>query len=234
MPRIVCVSDTHMAKPELPAGDILIHSGDLTSRGTQAETVEMLEWLAEHPHAHKILVAGNHDFFFDKDAPASYRSWSLARTRDPNDVLADYPNITYLQDGAADAGGLKLYGSPWQPYYFGWAFNYPEFDDQPFARRLWSKIPTGTQILVTHTPPLGVLDSTYPNDSRKGCPELLKRLGFLTSLRLHAFGHIHEAYGRSGSSNLTFVNASIMTREYQPLNAPIVVDLETHPTTSRH
>ena len=41
--------------------DILVHSGDFTEDGTEAEALEFLEWFTSLPHAHKILVAGNHD-----------------------------------------------------------------------------------------------------------------------------------------------------------------------------
>ena len=32
---------------------------------------------------------------------------------------------TYLQDAAATIEGLKVYGTPWQPWFYDWAFNAP-------------------------------------------------------------------------------------------------------------
>lgn len=64
--RFVCISDTHDHKVELPAGDVLIHAGDLTNSGTTKDIQAQLDWLESLPgFKYKILVAGNHDSFFD-------------------------------------------------------------------------------------------------------------------------------------------------------------------------
>ena len=43
--KIVMVSDTHGAHPALPAGDMLVHCGDLTHFGSFAELRAEVEWL---------------------------------------------------------------------------------------------------------------------------------------------------------------------------------------------
>ena len=71
--RLVIISDTHGFESmltdgrELPPGDVLIHCGDfaVTPR-FDGMTVEQGQrrfdaWLARQPHAHKIVIAGNHD-----------------------------------------------------------------------------------------------------------------------------------------------------------------------------
>ena len=65
--RIVCISDTHNRFRELtiPEGDILIHAGDITSRGYVAELKDFNEWLITLPHEHKVVIAGNHELSFD-------------------------------------------------------------------------------------------------------------------------------------------------------------------------
>ena len=48
MPRIVAIADTHLYHedlPELPAGDILIHAGDLLQRGDLEELERGLSFL---------------------------------------------------------------------------------------------------------------------------------------------------------------------------------------------
>ena len=62
--RFVCVSDTHNASPEtgafkLPKGDVLIHAGDLTKQGTQAELRRALDWIERADFEAKIVIAGN-------------------------------------------------------------------------------------------------------------------------------------------------------------------------------
>lgn len=66
--KIICIGDTHNKHKELivPIGDVIIHAGDFTESGTRRETLDFLRWFAELPHPHKILIAGNHDFFFGK------------------------------------------------------------------------------------------------------------------------------------------------------------------------
>ena len=48
MPKIVCLSDTHNCNEQIkvPDGDILIHAGDATIRGTQNEVEKFLVWFA--------------------------------------------------------------------------------------------------------------------------------------------------------------------------------------------
>lgn len=58
-------------------------------------------------------------------------------------------SITYLQGSAVEIEGLKIYGSPWQPEFQGWAFNLPR---GPRLREKWRLIPEGLDILVTHGP----------------------------------------------------------------------------------
>ena len=56
--RIVCISDSHNATPKLPAGDVLIHAGDLTKAGTLAELRKTVAWLEAAPFEAKIVIAG--------------------------------------------------------------------------------------------------------------------------------------------------------------------------------
>lgn len=235
--RIVCISDTHTygEHVDVPEGDVLIHSGDHTFRGTYGEVHASLKWLESLPHKHKVVIAGNHDFYFDERFPNGhlFRGWTIDRKGTVAELLAEFPSVTYLQDSGVMIDGVKFWGSPWQPAFYGWAFNFPENDDHAAALAKWSEIPDDTQVLVTHGPPAGVLDKVYSwnGDSRAGCPALMERVFKLAKLRLHAFGHLHESYGRaeyvnqSDGADLTFVNAAINTREYEPTNKPIIVDL---------
>lgn len=66
--RVVCISDTHSQTVPIPKGDILIHAGDLTDSGTASDIQEQLDWLKSQPHPVKVVIAGNHDSWFDKRA----------------------------------------------------------------------------------------------------------------------------------------------------------------------
>ena len=48
--------------------------------------------------------------------------------------------------------GVKVYGSPWQPWFGGWAFN---LERGPDIAAKWALIPDDTDVLLTHGPPAG-------------------------------------------------------------------------------
>lgn len=61
--RFVCISDTHGYTPseagfKLPAGDVLIHAGDLTNKGSLAELRRTMDWISKTNFEVKIIVAG--------------------------------------------------------------------------------------------------------------------------------------------------------------------------------
>jgi predicted phosphohydrolase len=218
------MSDTHTYGRllDVPEGDVLLHAGDLTLRGTQAETKAALTWVASLPHAVKLFCAGNHDWFFDENAPRRFRSWSLYHHYSVEQMHSQFPGVTYLKDASLNVGGLTFYGTPWQPAFEDWAFNLPR-DDRKLVEK-WSRIPTDTGVLVVHGPPMGILDRTTSGE-HVGCALLAERLAELHSLRLCVFGHVHESYGVEHRSGVTFVNASICDADYKPVNTPIVVDV---------
>jgi GNAT superfamily N-acetyltransferase len=217
MPKIVCLSDTHNCNHEIkvPDGDILIHAGDATVRGTLPEVEDFLTWFSGLPHRHKIFVAGNHDWLFEIDN-------RLAR------LLAAHFKIKYLQDSFVEIEGLKIYGAPWQPRFYDWAFN---LDRGAEMAAKWHLIPADIDVLITHGPPHGILDEV-PNKHRRenaGCEELrlrVEEISRLNKLKLHVFGHIHCGYGQSEEFGVKFVNASVCDESYAPSQPPIVLELE--------
>mgnify|MGYP000880105010 CR=1 FL=1 len=204
--RVVCVSDMHGRHRDLavPEGDLLLCAGDISLRGEESVVRDFDRWMGEQPHRHKIVIAGNHDLCFER-GPAA-RRW-LMHTR-------------YLQDELAVVEGLRVWGSPWQPWFLDWAFNLARGEA---LREKWDMIPDGTDILLTHGPPFGVLDRTVRGES-VGCEELLAAVRRVRP-RLHVFGHIHEGYGVSEAEGTLFVNASSCDVRYRAVQAPVVVDL---------
>lgn len=204
--RVVLLSDTHGHHDsiDIPDGDILIHAGDFSSHGSIDEQELFDAFLGTLPHSHKIVVAGNHD-------------WSL--------VGVEYPELwfqhaIYLQDDSVVIGGMKFYGSPWQPEFFDWAFNLPRGEA---LRERWDKIPDDTDVLITHGPPYGVMDQVESGE-RVGCSDLLDATARCKP-KLHIFGHIHEQYGVVQKEGTKYVNASICDVRYRPSRQCIVIDL---------
>lgn len=185
--RFVAISDTHGRQGQyltVPDGDVFIHAGDFTRMGNEWEVQAFAYWLAQLPHRHKIVVAGNHDHAFD---PAFT---NLIGVREAEQRLADV-GATYLHDSGVVLDGIPIWGSPYQPTYGrNWAFNR---DIGPDLKIHWDLIPAGTQVLVTHGPPLGHGDFV-PRGVHAGCPDLLAALSRVRPV-YHVFGHVHEGHG---------------------------------------
>jgi len=130
-------------------------------------------------------------------------------------------NCIYLEDSATSVLGLNLYGTPWQPEYCGWAFNLPRGRE---CLKKWNEIPVGTDILVTHTPPVGYGDRCATG-VRAGCVELLNTVQRRVKPKYHIYGHIHEGYGVRSDGKTIFINASACDINYMPTNKPIVFDI---------
>lgn len=211
--RIVAISDTHSRHRELriPNGDILIHAGDLTDLGELSDVRDFNTWIGSLPHKHKLVIAGNHDFCFE---------------REPSEAKSLLTNCTYLLDDVITIEGITFYGSPWQPWFYNWAFNLKR---GPEIRAKWDLIPNEIDILITHGPPIGYLDQTYLGE-RVGCEDLLNAIRRIQPA-YHIFGHIHEGYGRKTNGHTEFINASSCSLNYEPINPPMIIDLEPHTNT---
>nr|OQO27651.1 hypothetical protein B0A51_04419 [Rachicladosporium sp. CCFEE 5018] len=198
---VVCISDTHNLQPTLPPGDLLIHAGDLTEWGTFDEIQAQLSWLSSLPHEHKIVIVGNHDLLLDEDFVAKHPEHRdpMGRTRDD----LEFGSVTYLQDEsitltfAKSKRILNVYGSPWTPRYGTSAFQYPREMD------VWShRVPSSTNILVTHGPPAGFNDI----NASAGCAFLREEVARVKP-NLMIFGHIHVA---RGEQTVTFDAAQLL------------------------
>ena len=150
--KITFISDTHGKHAELtdklPGGDVLIHSGDFMRGGhDENEAMDFFDWF-EHDvqgYDHKIFIAGNHDRLFENEPEQAIRL---------KDAYA--PSAIYLQDSSVKINGIKFYGSPHTPAFNNWAFNVERDSDE--IEEIWNKIPNDTDVLITHGPPLGILD----------------------------------------------------------------------------
>jgi 3',5'-cyclic AMP phosphodiesterase CpdA len=134
--RVVAISDTHTYHDSLslPHGDILIHAGDFTFKGREAEVRAFGRWFRAQPHKHKIVISGNHDLSFESEKHKEAIHWLY------NDYIDD--SFHYLQDTSVtvEVGDrkIKVYGSPWQPEFCAWAFNVRR---GPKLAAIWKLIP---------------------------------------------------------------------------------------------
>lgn len=222
MLKIVMISDTHQLHEQvvIPAGDVLVHCGDFTNKGTDGALTKFLEWLSSQPHEHKVFIAGNHELGLDK-GPNRIKKQELIQN-----FISQKSNMFYLENSECTINGVKFYGSPVTPWFYDWAWN--------VARGIaiagvWDKIPEDTQVLITHGPPYGILDlvdNAFGRDAHQGCSELRERIKALPSLKLHTFGHLHLQGGHSVvEDGVTFVNAAICDDAYKTIHPPVVVEI---------
>ena len=217
--RITFISDTHnkhnQVTHSLPGGDLLIHAGDSTGRGYQKEITNFLNWYNSlDNYTHKIFIAGNHDWGF-QESPDMCR-----------ELLKLYPKVTYLQDNLEVIGvdyesGVKIYGSPWQPEFYNWAFNLPRMGDE--LKEKWNDVSANTDILITHGPAWGHLDTVKGQSVPLGCELLTERIDELKP-KIHVCGHIHTGYGYKFDGTTHFFNASVLDESYYYTQKPITVD----------
>lgn len=207
--KIVAISDTHTQhrKLKLPDADMIIHAGDISSRGLPQEVLDFYDWFSGLNYTYKIFIAGNHDFYFED------QSFETIREEIPEGII-------YLNDSGVEIEGLKIWGSPVQPWFYDWAFNRKRGED---IKQHWNLIPKDTDILITHGPAFGVLDKTIRGTS-VGCEDLRKSIDMIKP-KVFICGHIHEAYGVEEVSGTKFVNASVLNVDYQLVNEPILIEI---------
>ena len=212
--RFIIISDTHGNHDRLasltdanrmPRGDVLLYCGDISDHGRVGELERFNNWLGAQPYRHKIGICGNHDFLFQQD-----RKQALQLLRSGITLF----DQTFLLPVEGQEEPLKIWGSPWNPWFHDWAFNLPR---GPQLAAVWAQIPEDVDILITHTPPHGILDQVNNRHGSGpiGCEALRERRDEIAfsedwKWRLNCFGHIHEGHGHTTchSTRWVYVNAS--------------------------
>jgi hypothetical protein len=245
--RLVIVSDTHDVDLPLslfPPGDLLIHAGDHTKNGLPSELAGAASWLRSLAplYTHGVVsVAGNHDRPLDAETwlraaphsqpgePWTYESMAAARSLFDDGHAGDGRpgSMRQLQQSSAEIAGLALFGSPYvglTPRRKAMSPDHPRrhegfLRDEPRLAELFAEIPAGLDVLITHGPPLGILDRSERHGGvlreepiSIGSPALLERLRAMRPEdrpRLHVFGHEHDSRGvaRDEELGIVFINA---------------------------
>lgn len=194
--RILHLSDTHNCQHQLrdlPEADVVIHSGDFTMDGTEAEAIDFINWFCDLPYRHKIFISGNHD-------ECMYGA----------DIEGLDKNVHYLCNSYVEIDGLKFYGIP--------MFTADCISGRQIQN--YAGIPADTDVLITHSPPYGILDCD--NNINYGSEELLIRISAL-NLKAHLFGHIHARHGILTRNGTIFSNGSTMTADH--IRRPYTIDI---------
>lgn len=104
--RVVCMSDTHglhwkLPVESIPSGDILVHCGGFSTKGSDDEVKDFGRFLSHLPHPVKIVVGGDSDV-------GGHRGFSAAKA-----VELLGRSVQYLENTSTSVDGLMVYGSPW-------------------------------------------------------------------------------------------------------------------------
>jgi multisite-specific tRNA:(cytosine-C5)-methyltransferase len=203
--QVMIISDTHgedLDYSELPPVDVAIHCGDLTEESKLEEFRTAINTLQTIQATVKLVIAGNYDFTLDEP---TFRQKLVTADLDDDLVRETYgdfgeagrlldsvADIKYLREGThrielKNHAPLTVYASPYTASKSDWGFTYdPEKDHQ------WD-IQMGTDIVITHSPPRGILDMT-DSRHRAGSASLFAAVASARP-KLHCFGHIHEGWG---------------------------------------
>lgn len=240
--KICCISDPHSYLPEIPECDLLLISGDicpdtspipeysaafsevihrprpgtLDAMWYQSEWLKgpFRKWLDEVPAKNIVACWGNHDFIGERQpelVPSDLR-WKL------------------LTDSLIEINGLKIFGSPWQNWFYDWAFNAPEGPDgEIFLAKKYAQIPDDTDIIISHGPPKGFGDKTMDGQA-VGSVALLEAIKRIRP-QLVVCGHIHNGAGvyhlpRGNKSDCIIANASVVNERYELVRGPVILDIE--------
>jgi len=226
---------------KLPGGDILIHSGDVTSIGRKSEVERFIKWFnGIDNYTHKIFIAGNHDLTFDSEVLFRDKSVHFDRIQyfePPTNGKPDWlqnlldielnPNVFYLENNFIEVDQIKIWGSPISPTFgYGWAFNKDRGSE---INEVWNNIPNDTDIVITHSPIYGYCDRASNTNQNVGCEQLYHRLQEVKP-HLHFAGHIHEAYGwgtipyKDEWGDIYTFNGCSCNLRYEVFNEPITFD----------
>lgn len=219
--KIVAISDLHGKLPDnVPECDLLLIGGDICPDYRKNKEMEQLKWyekdfkhwLDAQKAGNVVLTWGNHDWV-GQFAPEN--RWASKST-----------SANVLVDEETTVNGLRIWGSPWQPRFYDWAFNL----DEPELEKKWELIPEGIDILLLHGPPHGYGDLAPSYGRSKepaihvGSPSLAKAIERVRP-RLVVCGHIHPGYGSYTMGCGTIVlNASMVNERYEMVNNPHVFE----------
>jgi len=218
--KIIATADMHGRFPKLPRGDTLCISGDICPLYDHSVMYQnkwirtkFLTWcknILKNKTAKDIIICGgNHDWFFedlmDKGEEDLFRS----------DLP---PRIHYLRDSEVVIDGKRFWGTPMTPEFCDWAFNRTE----PQLDEIFSQIPEGIDVLISHGPPYEYCDSVNC-DSRVtgplGSRSLIKHVKRVAPYITFA-GHIHSGNHTPmkvvhGNKDINVVNVSLVNEYYK-------------------
>ncbi len=205
--NILAISDLHGYFPEVPECDLLLIGGDYApTRNIEQQhrffTGPFSEWLRSVKARFIVGIGGNHDFALQDSEFARSLPW------------------TYLCDSEVNLEGVRVYGTPYTPMFYNWAF----MESEEELEKRFSKIPTGLDIVLSHGPVYRKLDKTI-SGVRCGSRCLDQKI---RDVKPDSFvcGHIHEAHGIVDTEHTRFYNVAHVNEMYEPKHTFVNIPLK--------
>lgn len=232
--KIIAISDLHGQLPEIKeSADIMLIAGDISPLDIQRDEVFMeywlkdtfLSWINTLAVEKVYLIAGNHDFYFERTP----RKDILSLEHLSGDKLKYLENeVTTHTD--SDEKTWSIFGTPYCHRFGFWPFMYT--NDVLIEK--FKDIPEEVDIIITHDPPYNInyhdstLQKAVPQHvgweplGNKPLREQLEK----TKFKLLCCGHIH-----SGNHEVTcfmggqVVNVSLLDEYYNMTYNPCIIEL---------
>lgn len=220
---IDCVSDLHGYYPKLKGGDLLLLCGDYTASDKLMQWAEFFRWLKKQDYRKKILIAGNHDHFMESGFPKTQEE--ADDLKEVQEFLGEEIDFEYLCNSGTEFEGLKIWGTPHSLMFEGVNPKCTAFMSyEKLLKKKYSMIPSGIDILMSHTPPFGILDRSV-RGALCGSHSLRETM-FRVKPKHLVCGHIHECGGKDVDLVTTYViNCSYVNECYKPKNKPFRIEV---------
>ena len=230
--KILVLSDLHGILPEressffndLDGVELLLICGDIMPLSIQFDIKESRKWLSSTfvpwikslNTKQTIFIAGNHDFFFErnkKEALATYNG------------EIKYLHNTYYDYLSDDGKVYRIFGTPYCKQFGNWAF----MRNNDILLEKYSQMPDNTDIVISHDAPrikeLGcILQEGFRWYGKEAGNEILAQI-ILEKKPSYCFcGHIHSGeHNLQEIDGIKMANASIVDEYYNLSYKPLIL-----------
>jgi len=229
--KLIAISDLHGILPKITEkADILIIAGDISPTSFQSNLLYIENWLTNIfcPWIltilveKVILVAGNHDFWFQRYGDNIKKIYEIIEC--PSDFKITYLHHNSIIIYGNDGDRIKIFGTPYCHIFGNWPFM---ISDEQLDLK-FKNIPKDIDILISHDPPFGVCDVDVTlqkyDKSHKGNISLTNTILEIKP-KLVICGHIHTGDHRLIKINDTeYINVSILDEQYLLTYLPFIYD----------
>lgn len=234
--KTIIMSDLHGELPKIKESfDLLLICGDVCPVWNHLRTYqwewlnnEFVDWVNLLPYkddrfSQVVMIAGNHDFIFEGLGKRKKEDW--LKKMNGKLVYLDNEEYTFTYFSNNPPQEYRIFGSPYCKVFGNWAFMREDLD------KYYSMIPEGLDFLITHDAAdidgLGMINDKPWKGVNAGNTVLAEYVKKVKP-KFYFCGHIHSGRHEIEKTEEGVVNAnvSIMDESYDPVNDPLILDIE--------